>query len=97
MGVIRGAGKVLRFFQWTWNMADRLDFTEVIATGKPLNADMGPVYETFGLEAGEMSTLEDYMQDYFSRILKKLKEVELAQEKMKKRKKKNTDKVYPRF
>jgi uncharacterized protein YbjT (DUF2867 family) len=97
MGVIRGAGKVLRFFEWTWNMADRLDFTEVIATGRPLNAEMAPVYETFGLEVGEMSTLEDYMQDYFSRILKKLKEVELAQEKMKNRKKKKTDKVYPRF
>lgn len=97
IGIIRGATKVLRFFQWTWNMADRLDFTEVIATGKPLNADMAAVYETFGFDPSEMSTLEDYMQDYFSRILKKLKEVELAQEKMKNRKKKKTDKVYPRF
>jgi uncharacterized protein YbjT (DUF2867 family) len=95
--VVRGVKKVMRFFQWTWNMADRLAFTEVVATGRPLNADMTETYEILGVDPGEVSTLETYMQDYFSRILKKLKEVEYAQEQLKKKKKKKTERAYPRF
>jgi uncharacterized protein YbjT (DUF2867 family) len=100
LSVVRATEKVLRFFQWSWNIADRLSFTEVMATGRELNASMATVYQTFGMEVGEISTLEEYMQEYFSRILKKLKEVELAQEKLKKKKKskaKKTDRAYPRF
>lgn len=96
IGVLRAAGSVARFFQWTWNIADRLAFTEVVATGKPLTAPMDEVYQTFGLNAQEMTTLESYMQEYFSRILKKLKEVEYAQAQAKK-KKERTKKAYPRF
>lgn len=93
--VLRSARQIARFFQWSWNIADRLAFTEVVATGQPLNAKMEEVYQTFKLDPAEMSTLEEYMQDYFSRILKKLKEVEYAQAQTKK--KKQTKKAYPRF
>jgi uncharacterized protein YbjT (DUF2867 family) len=96
IGVLRAAASVARFFQWTWNIADRLAFTEVVATGKPLTASMDEVYQTFGLNPQEMTTLESYMQEYFSRILKKLKEVEYAQAQAKK-KKERTKKAYPRF
>jgi uncharacterized protein YbjT (DUF2867 family) len=95
--VVRSVKKIMRFFQWTWNMADRLAFTEVVATGRPLNADMTETYEILGVDPSEVSTLEIYMQDYFSRILKKLKEVEYAQEQLKKKKKKKTERAYPRF
>jgi uncharacterized protein YbjT (DUF2867 family) len=99
IGVLRGARSVARFFQWTWNIADRLAFTEVIATGKPLTASMEGIYETFGLEQKEMTTLESYMQEYFSRILKKLKEVEYAQEQAKKKERDRRNrkkKVFPK-
>jgi uncharacterized protein YbjT (DUF2867 family) len=98
LALVRATRSTLRFFQWAWNIADRLDFTEVMAQGRELNAPMDAVYQTFGLEAGEMSTLEAYMQEYFSRIMKKLREVEMAQEKQKKKqKKKKTDRAYPKF
>jgi uncharacterized protein YbjT (DUF2867 family) len=99
LGLVRATGKVLRVFQLTWNIADRLMFTEVMATGRELNAKMDAVYPAFGLETSDVSTLEEYMQEYFSRILKKLKEVELAQAKLKKKKKKakKDDRTYPRF
>jgi uncharacterized protein YbjT (DUF2867 family) len=98
LALVRATRSTLRFFQWAWNIADRLDFTEVMATGRELNAPMDAVYQTFGLESGEMSTLEAYMQEYFSRIMKKLREVEMAQEKQKKKqKKKKTDRAYPKF
>ncbi len=97
LGLLRAIRKVARFFKWTVNISDRLTFTEVIATGKPLTAPMTDVYTTFGLEPKEMTTLEAYMQDYFSRILKKLKEIDYAQNKNKKKKKQDGKKQYPRF
>jgi uncharacterized protein YbjT (DUF2867 family) len=83
LGLLQGVQKVARFFQWGWNLADRLAFTQVIATGKPLNAAMDETYGVFGIDAQEITTLEDYMQEYFSRIMKKLKELEYEREKAK--------------
>jgi uncharacterized protein YbjT (DUF2867 family) len=100
LALVRATGKTLQFFQWAWNIADRLKFTEVIATGREFNASMDEVYPAFGLEPSDVSTLEAYMQEYFSRIMKKLKEVELAQEQLKKKKKKRSkkiDRAMPRF
>ncbi|MEP0919149.1 SDR family oxidoreductase [Leptolyngbya sp. DQ-M1] len=96
IGVVRATRRIAQFFQWTWNIADRLAFTEVVATGRPLVAPMDETYQILNLNPQEMTTLESYMQEYFSRILKKLKEVEYAQEQAKK-KKERTKKAYPRF
>jgi uncharacterized protein YbjT (DUF2867 family) len=74
--LLGAARQVFRFFEWTWNIADRLAFSEVRAGGQPLNAPMDEVYEVFGIESKEITTLEAYLQEYFSRILKKLKELD---------------------
>jgi uncharacterized protein YbjT (DUF2867 family) len=79
--------RTLRFFQWGWNISDRLAFTEVLANGKPLDAPMEEVYQVFGLEPKDTTTLEAYLQEYFSRIMKKLKEIEYETNKAKKKKK----------
>ncbi len=99
IGLLRAFTRFARFFQWTWNIADRLSFTEVVATGKPLSAPMDEVYKTFKLDPEDMTTLEAYMQDYFGRILKKLKEVEVAQAQIKNKKKPTAKdgRTYPRF
>jgi uncharacterized protein YbjT (DUF2867 family) len=78
--------RFLRFFQWTYNVADRLAFAEVLATGQPLDAPMTEVYETFGLDPAQTSPLESYLQEYFSQIIKKLKALDYEQKKSKKRK-----------
>lgn len=83
--ILQAARQGAKFFQWTWNIADRLAFAEVLATGKPLKASMDEVYNVFGLDPQETTTLESYLQDYFGRILKKLKELEYEQAKTKKR------------
>jgi len=87
IGLLRGMIGFLRFFQWGWNASDRLAFAEVLATGKPLNAPMEEVYNTFGLDPKETLTLEAYLQEYFSRIMKKLKEIDYEKNKAKKKKK----------
>jgi hypothetical protein len=50
---------------------------------------MERVYEVFGLDQGEITTLESYFNEYFSRILKKLKEIGYEKDKNKKKQKKS--------
>ncbi|MBP0029683.1 SDR family oxidoreductase [Roseofilum reptotaenium CS-1145] len=88
IALLRGVRRIAQFFQWTWNISDRLAFAEVQASGKPLSAPMDEVYTVFGLDPKDITTLDSYMQEYFSRILKKLKEVEYEREKMKQKSKK---------
>jgi len=82
---LRTMRHVTRFFQWGWNVADRLAFAEVLATGVPLTAPMDEVYQTFGLDPQEMTSLESYLQEYFGRMLKKLKELDYEKTKNKKK------------
>ncbi len=84
LGLMR---RVTRFFEWGQNTADRLTFAEVLASGQPLDAPMEDVYETFGLDPKETTTLEEYMKEYFGRIMKKLKEIDYEKNKGKKKKK----------
>ncbi len=90
LGLLRGVQGLLRFFQWGWNVADRLAFSEVLASGKPLNASMDEVYTVFGLDKQQTTTVEIYLQEYFSRIMKKLKELDYQKAKEKKKKDKKT-------
>ena len=54
-----------------------------MATGKPLAADMDEVYEVFGIKPQEIGTVEAYLQEYFSRIMRKLKELDYEKNKQK--------------
>lgn len=90
INLLRTVRHVSRFFQWGWNLSDRLAFAEVMATGKPLSAPMEEVYQVFGLNPDETTTVEGYMQEYFSRIMKKLKELDYEKLKTKKQLPKKT-------
>ncbi|MEC4805193.1 MAG: SDR family oxidoreductase [Jaaginema sp. PMC 1079.18] len=86
IGFLRGMRRFVGFFQWGWNVADRLAFTEVLASGQSLDAPMTEVYELLNLDPQNTTTLEAYLQEYFSRILKKLKEIGYEKDKKKKKK-----------
>lgn len=86
LGLLRAIRRIAQFFQWGWNFADRLAFVEVIAGSAPIDAPMDETYQAFGIERSEITTLEDYLQEYFSRILKKLKELEYDSDKANKKK-----------
>jgi uncharacterized protein YbjT (DUF2867 family) len=83
LGLLSAVRKFATFFEWSWNSADRLAFAEILATGKPLNADMTETYKVLGLDPKDNTTIESYMQEYFGRIVKKLKELEYEKEKQK--------------
>nr|YP_009550261.1 hypothetical protein [Tisochrysis lutea]AZW07322.1 hypothetical protein [Tisochrysis lutea] len=60
---------VLRSLEFTWNIADRLQFAEIQpATNISTNSQ------------SNLLTLEQYFQEYFSKILKKLKETNYQQQ-----------------
>ena len=76
IGLLRNGQKIARFFQWSWNIADRLAFSEVLTAQTPISVPMADTYKAFGIDAAETATLEAYMQEYFDRILKKLKQID---------------------
>ncbi|MGD1909203.1 MAG: NAD(P)H-binding protein [Leptolyngbyaceae cyanobacterium] len=86
MKLLKAVRKLAGYLQWGWNLADRLAFTEVIVGSEPITAPMDEVYETFEIEAKEITTLEAYMGEYFSRIMKKLKELDYDRDKNSKKK-----------
>ncbi|MCJ2541716.1 NAD(P)H-binding protein [Thermostichus vulcanus] len=83
LGLLRGARKVAQFFQWSWNIADRLAFAEVIAAKEPMHADMTAVYETLGMDPASVTTLEDYLAEYFQKMLKRIRDLKVKQPKVK--------------
>jgi uncharacterized protein YbjT (DUF2867 family) len=86
LDLLRVIRKVAYFFQWGWNFADRLAFVEVVSGAQPLDAPMDEVYSAFEMNPEDTTTLEDYMQEYFSRIMKKLKELDYDRDKASKKK-----------
>ena len=65
--------QTLRFFQWSWNISDRLAFAEVLSTSNSFNVNSSNTYKTFGFDASDTLTLEKYFQEYFGTMLAKLK------------------------
>ena len=75
VGLLKFTRGLTRFFQWSSAASDRLAFAEVLASGIKFEADMTETYKTLGMSEDEVTTLEQYLEEYFSKILKKLKEV----------------------
>ncbi len=84
LGLLRGTRRVLQFFQWSWNIADRLAFAEVIAAEEPMTAEMDPVYEILKLDPKSLTPLEEYLAEYFQKMLKRLREQDAKQKTNKK-------------
>nr|YP_010338564.1 hypothetical protein MW432_pgp067 [Rhodaphanes brevistipitata]UNJ18514.1 hypothetical protein [Rhodaphanes brevistipitata] len=81
ISLLKLLGKSLNFFLWGNNIADRLAFIEVLTSGKTFIEPMETVYKIFRVDNIEILSLEKYLQEYFSKILKKLKELNLMQNK----------------
>ena len=67
--------KLSSFFQWSKNIADRLAFTEVLTSGNSFNASMDPIYKIFRMSFQQQNTLEEYLKEYFTCIMKKIQEL----------------------
>nr|YP_010336621.1 hypothetical protein MW557_pgp067 [Rhodospora sordida]UNJ15027.1 hypothetical protein [Rhodospora sordida] len=77
--LLKSLEKALNFFLWGSNIADRLAFTEVLTRGESFVESMDKVYQISRVEENDFLSLERYLQEYFSKILKKLKELNAIQ------------------
>ncbi|XP_042464211.1 protein HIGH CHLOROPHYLL FLUORESCENCE PHENOTYPE 244, chloroplastic-like isoform X1 [Zingiber officinale] len=75
VSILKFTRQVTRFFQWTNDVADRLAFSEVLSSDTVFSAPMKETYELLGVDQNDIATLERYLQDYFTNILKKLKDI----------------------
>ncbi|XVF00781.1 hypothetical protein REPUB_Repub04eG0031000 [Reevesia pubescens] len=73
--ILRFTRQLTRFFEWTNDVADRLAFSEVLTSDTVFSAPMNETYNLLGVDSKDIVTLEKYMQDYFTNILKKLKNI----------------------
>jgi len=66
--------RFFRFFEFTWNIADRLQFGEIKNDGSSAAKPSNEISWAF-----ERLSLENYLQEYFGKILKKLRETNYQQ------------------
>ncbi len=79
-------GKALvSFFEDSLNVLDRLAFSEVTGGGVILNAPMEETYKIFGLDPANTSTLETYLEEYYSIIMKRISELNIDVDKEEKK------------
>ncbi len=60
-------------------------FSEVSGGATRLDAPMEETYKAFGLNLDETSTLEAYLREYYSIIMKRMRELDIDVEKDEKR------------
>jgi len=75
LGALKLLQAVTGLFQWTRDASERLAFANTLANNETFSAPMDDTYKVLGLDPAETTTLEGYLDDYYGRILKKLKEV----------------------
>ncbi len=79
-------GKALvSFFEESLNVWDRLAFSEVTGGGRCLDAPMEKTYEAFGLDPTKTSSLEEYLREYYSIIMKRMRELDIDVDKEEKK------------
>nr|UEQ12115.1 Hypothetical protein Ycf39 [Batrachospermum sp.] len=64
---------ITKLFEWTWNISERLAFTEILTRNNNFYESMEDVYKMLKINTGDMIILEEYLQEYFERVMKKLK------------------------
>nr|QCI04199.1 hypothetical protein [Anotrichium furcellatum] len=64
----------INFFEWGWNIGDRLAFIEILSMGDTFDASMEEVYKILQINSSDIESLEFYLQEYFEKIMSKLKQ-----------------------
>ena len=72
--ILGGLRRFFRFFEFTWNISDRLQFSELSVDSSKLNSSISEV-----TWSTERLSLEAYLQEYFGKIMKKLRETNYEQ------------------
>jgi uncharacterized protein YbjT (DUF2867 family) len=66
---------LLSRFEWSIDAADRLAFINVTESSKNTSVDSSETYNLLGMDPSNLTTLEEYLKEYYGNMIKKLKEV----------------------
>jgi uncharacterized protein YbjT (DUF2867 family) len=78
--------QITNFFQWSWNIADRLAFIEIFSGKEDFSINYRLLDETFKIKPDELLSVDNYFKEYFKQILTKLKDLNYNQAQTTKRK-----------
>ena len=67
--------QILRFFEWSQYIGDRLSFAEFLESDDESLEPIIEVYKTFKIDPIEITQIEDYFLEYFIRLLKRLRDI----------------------
>lgn len=73
--VLKLIRRFTKLFQWTWNISDRLAFIEILAEGDNFSTSMNETYDILRISNRQQEALEVYFQEYFDKIMKKLRDL----------------------
>jgi uncharacterized protein YbjT (DUF2867 family) len=83
---VRIGRQISNWFQWTWNIADRLAFIEVFSNEEDFSVNYTKLNSIFKIPAEELLSVDTYFKQYFEQILTKLKNLNYNQAQLAKRK-----------
>lgn len=78
--------QLTNFFQWSWNIADRLAFIEIFSGTEDFSVNYATLNKIFKIEPDELLSLDNYFKEYFEQVLTKLKDLNYNQAQNAKRK-----------
>jgi uncharacterized protein YbjT (DUF2867 family) len=73
--VLKLAQNILGFFEWGQNIADGLAFVELFNREIDFEKSTSDIDQTFNIDSEEMLKLEDYFQEYFTKMLLSLVDI----------------------
>lgn len=73
--LLKTTRNILKGADFAKDAADRLAFAEVLGNNESWTAPMDETYQLLGVDPASITPLDTYLQEYFTRIMKKLKEV----------------------
>jgi len=73
--LLKVARQFLNFFEWGRNITDRLAFVEILNIENNFSKSTSDIYTIFEVDEAEILSLENYFQEYFIKILKRLKDI----------------------
>nr|YP_008144906.1 Ycf39 [Grateloupia taiwanensis]AGO19949.1 Ycf39 [Grateloupia taiwanensis] len=79
ISILRFVREFANFFQWSRNISERLAFAEILTKRDDFSTSMDEVYDILQISKQDIGTLELYFQEYFDKIMKKIKDINYKQ------------------
>jgi len=73
--LLKTISRFFGFFEWGQNISDRLAFAEILNVENNFSKSTFDLYKTFKIDSSEVVQLDDYLLEYFIRLLKRLRDI----------------------